>query len=179
MLPTLRAPVRHLLPLLLVLLCSTAAPATLPKVECEAGPAQTAVHAHQRYPDHGVTLPLDGAPPTCPVGVGGEGHLEFAFGGAILLADASKADMCWGRAADHAPRTLIQVRDAAQPPGGAAFTVYVDVVQPDPVPDEMACGDFEYDLAIGCVGSCTPPFPPGLDGAYHVVVHGTEGTVRN
>lgn len=132
-----------------------------------------------------------------------DGHSEFAFGGAFLLAESgtgaydpagSGSLYCFGEAAHHSQFPLITVTDVAL---GSALSVMVGVdngpgatfplgavtVQPqNPTsPDasgDASCGDGLVDLWDTCFGSCSPWFPPGMDGAYYVFIQGgTQGHV--
>lgn len=174
-----RAPALLLLTLAVGLLCVPASLASLPKVECEGYSWQTSVHHYRdrKVDDDLGIVTLDGGLGVCP-DLDGDGHREFGLGGASLLANAFKADMCWGADADHAPQTPISVFDDAAPDGGVAFVVYVDSIGPL-MPDDETCGDFEADRFLPCVDVCTPSFGPGLDGAYHVSVQGAAGLVYN
>ena len=110
-----------------------------------------------------------------------DGHKEFATGGAWLLAcDAAcgssgtgaGAEACWGEQAHHG--WDVTVLDNAIG-AGASFTIGADDVDVTGLNDP--CGDLQVDVSIECVGSCTPYFPPGLDGAYQVFVLGSQGHV--
>lgn len=110
-----------------------------------------------------------------------DGHKEFATGGAWLLAcDAAcgssgtgaGAQACWGEMAHHGwSVTVWDIGIGA----GASFTIGVDDVDVTGLNDP--CGDRLVDVSMECIGSCTPFFPPGLDGAYQVFVQGTQGHV--
>lgn len=99
---------------------------------------------------------------------GCDGHREYAGSGVILLAGL-KSLTCWSEPADHPQFPTITVADVVHP--SPTFVIGVDT---GPAP----CGDFEDDVSILCVGTCTVPFAPGIDGAYHVyVLDGTVGHV--
>jgi hypothetical protein len=118
-------------------------------------------------------------------GSGGDGHSEWALGGAHVLVDsgagvATPYDVpagslyCYGEEGHHAPYGPVTVVDAIP---GTAFSVAVDTI--DGTTPGSGCGDLEEDAILDCIGSCFIPFPPGLDGAYRVYVAppGTLGHV--
>ena len=152
-----------------------------PKTHCETPFTDTAHHEYGA-PATGevIFLGLDASVPPCPYGdTTWDGHIEFAFGGAWLQAATSA---CVDVYADHAPGTEISVYDAVLTPLGidVLFSVYADTERdPNLPPEEPNCGDFQSDFGINCVNTCTPGFPPGLDGSYQVYVSGTTGHIYN
>lgn len=113
----------------------------------------------------------------------GDGHAEYDFtgAGALILAESgtglpsqggSGSLYCYGTWADHAPYGPATVDDLVLG-SGAAFDVAADTVDVAAVGN--GCGDFQDDVLVSCIGTCTVPFPPGLDGAYRVYVQGTRG----
>ena len=153
-----------------------------PKAECETSSTQTSLHSYGA-PGTGFVIFLgsDGSVPPCPYGdTTWDGHYEWAFGGAWLMA-GPMAEACFGAYADHTPGTVIRVFDMVLSAVGSdvAFSVYADTMNNDPVPSEPNCGDFESDYGVDCVNQCAPAFPPGLDGSYQVYVSGTTGDIVN
>jgi hypothetical protein len=104
-----------------------------------------------------------------------DGHADWSLGGAFLQA-AEPALGCGPAAqAPHHPLYGPIAVDDAVLGAGASFVVGADDI--DLVGG--GCGDFQDDVSMSCVGACTVPFPPGLDGAYHVHVDGVGGRVRS
>ena len=154
----------------------------LPKTVCES-PRDMPQHEYGP-PATGLVIALgqDGAVPPCPAwDPTWDGHLEFAAGGAWLLAcdfscGAGYGDgalTCWGAWSDHAPSPTVTVDDAALLVVG--FEVWADRISLFPQVPE--CGDFEADAHVVCVNACQIPFGPGLDGSYAIYVQGTTGHV--
>ena len=103
-----------------------------------------------------------------------DGHREWAWGGAWLLADDGDsntygATACYGEAPHHPYYGPIWVWDESVW-NGVQFDVGADYTPVD-------CGDFIDDVSATCIGVCSVTFPPGRDGAYHVFVTGTSGHV--
>lgn len=156
----------------------------LPEDDCEEPFVGTLVHPYGPATGRVLSPPRDGAVPPCAYGDGTwDGHLEFALGGAWLLAAEPGASICFGGYADHDAGTEIFVYDVAFWSVGSdvAFSVASDNLNNMPPLDPNApnCGDHESDFAADCVNRCTPGFPPGLDGSYQVYVQGTSGHVVN
>lgn len=164
-------------------------PAGTPKPYCELGmPGERATHDYgPPASGEAIMLAQDGSVPPCPYDDPfWDGHLEFAFGGAWLLACdhpcgehlGEGATYCWGTYADHAQFPEVRVVDAVLTPQGlpVAFTVMADTLDNTGEPT-TTCGDFEVDWSIDCVDVCTVPFPASLDGSYQVYVQGTSGHV--
>lgn len=101
-----------------------------------------------------------------------DGHKEFGYLAHALIAVESPVEYCWHETPHHPPYGPVSVIDVLLG-AGASFTVYADrySLWYDP------CGDFMFDESTDCVGTCTVTFGPGIDGAYHVVVQGTQGHV--
>lgn len=154
-------------------------PAGAPKLHCE-DPSEFAVHDYLPAGGSDVMSTGDGGHPGCDDDLTtpptGDGHSEHAVGGAALLAESgtghewgSGSLTCWDRPADHLPSNPITVQDREL--GDVPFRVSVDAWMPvDPSRDGPRCGDFEHDGTLECLGTCTPTFGPGLDGAYYVYV---------
>lgn len=108
----------------------------------------------------------------------GDGHYEFAVGGAVLLVD-SLSERCWGTYADHTRDNPIRVVDASGT--STAFRIGVDHLD-NAAPlsaGETYCGDMETDRYVDCVDSCDPMLlPASLDGSIQVYVFGTTGHVH-
>lgn len=101
-----------------------------------------------------------------------DGHAEYGLGLAVFLAHATDAAACWGASADHAPYPTIVVDDAFF--GSIVhFTIATDAVD---VTGVLPCGDGHLETTLSCIGTCTLPIPPGLDGAYWVLIDGSSGT---
>ena len=151
-------------------------------------------HTHDYFSGTGFTLSpaSDASVPPCAYDPTWDGHYEFAYGGAYLLACeafcvspdglvGAGASQCWDTYADHEQFPRVYVNDLQLSAIGldVAFTIAVDwwnnVPPVDPTHPE--CGDLETDIAVDCVNDCQVPFPPGLDGAYLVYVQGTQGHV--
>lgn len=159
-----------------------------PKPYCEARVGDMDTHDYAPPAlEKVVGAPLDGNAEDCDGdgGLDSDGHLDFAVGGAFLLAcDARCGDgsgdgarACYGMDADHRTAPLVRVVDEALGEG-ALFTVSADLVDlAAPMPGVPRCGDFEADATQRCLGACVVPFRPGLDGAYVVYVQGTAGHV--
>lgn len=141
---------------------------------------------HDYGPSTGFILspPIDGSIEFCP-GADFEnpvfdGHYEFAYGGAYLLAGWG-AVTCWGVYPDHFDFPAVHVHDAvlSQIPEAVSFTVAADTLNNVPPVDsgEPNCGDFETDFAVDCINMCWLGFPSGLDGSYNVFVNGVYGHV--
>lgn len=140
----------------------------------------------------------DGAPAgACPTsgwnGIEGDGHYEFAYGGAFLLACpyACTANFisggsyeCWGTYADHT-WSRIYVQDKVLL-GGVPFTVAADhgrngepcgdgIVEPCTGATYVGCNPLDQMLtqppAYGMLANwADPTFRPGADGSYAVFV---------
>lgn len=148
-----------------------------PKAHCEAA-SDRAVHEYGAGTGLLLGTPLDGGAEPCPNG-SWDLHLEYAFGGAWLLA-SDAAFTCWGLPPDHVPGTLVLVQDDGLAGRDVAFRIHADRLNNAPrLPGDADCGDLEWDDAMECVNSCLPTFPPGLDGSYQVLVEGTTGHVLN
>lgn len=113
----------------------------------------------------------------------GDGHREYAVGGAWILVESGTGQptpggagtlYCYGEAGHHAPYGPSTVTDLALG-AGASYVVGADL--DDTTGGLEGCGDFETDEVATCVGTCTVAFGPGLDGAYFVFVDGTQGHV--
>jgi hypothetical protein len=108
-----------------------------------------------------------------------DGHLEYAFGGGWLTVNT--VPDCNAEVGHH-PATLITVDDVVLGET-VAFRVAADTVNlvPPTDPNEPDCGDFQTDVSMMCAGSCTPGFPPSIDGTYVVFVgdvgNGSVGTL--
>lgn len=137
-----------------------------------------------------VTNVRDGSQPAPPApGVlcpHGDGHKEFAQGGAVLAVLSGDgvtygSIVCYGQTAHHPAYGPVSVSDVVL---GASvpFMVGADTVDLTPPTTGPDCGDFQVDEEVDCVGSCTVPFLPGADGTYQVFVgrlsaQGTAGHV--
>lgn len=145
------------------------------------------VDVHDYGPSTGfyVGPPVDGAGGMpCGRRVPGDGHAEYAQGGAYLLVSDPQAFDCYGHPAHH-PQSPITV--TVEDVGlalflvGAPFTVAADRLNNVPAidPNQIDCGDGLADSGgIDCYEQCTiVGFPPGLDGAFPVYVSGTQGHV--
>lgn len=116
----------------------------------------------------------------------GDGHHEWAYGGAWLLVNSGAGIpspdpnlgagtlFCFAEQGHHATFATVAVDDVALG-FGTSFWVGVDII--DLTGTGRGCGDGFADQSQECVGSCTVTFPPGLDGSYHVHVRGTVGHV--
>lgn len=163
-----------------------------PRTTCDS---HTGDRDHEYGPSTGFVLAAgtDGAL-DCENLLQGDGHFEFALGGAWLLAceascggDGGGSFACWGTTADHAAFPEVVVYDQVlssfesedDHAGNVAFQVSADLVNNVPPldPNESNCGDFEDDMMQDCVDSCFVTFPPGLDGSYAVYVSGTSGSI--
>jgi hypothetical protein len=114
----------------------------------------------------------------------GDGHKEFAVGGAYILVfsgggapsvDANESAgsvFCHGEAGHHPAFGPVSVF-ADFLGAGVTFTVAADNV--DLGGSGRGCGDGVSDNATDCIGTCTVTFPPGLDGAYRIYIQGVEG----
>lgn len=123
---------------------------------------------------------VDRCHPSAPV-TDSDGHSEYAFGGAVLLADdaafpAGGAMACYGEVAHHPINPTIWVFDHIWP-SNVLFMVGADTINSG-IPSVPECGDGFDDVSTYCVDHCTVPFGPGLDGAYHVymVVEAFDGS---
>lgn len=97
-----------------------------------------------------------------------DGHREFMYGGAILQSTLPTAcpTTLW---AEHASYPIVYVTDYVL--ASVTFTIAVDSVG-------GSCGDGIFDVTVTCTSSpCSAPFPPGLDGTYHVLVDGETGII--
>lgn len=118
----------------------------------------------------------------------GDGHSEFAVGGAWLLVTSGAGQpspdptvgagslWCYGEEGHHANFATVTVDDALLG-AGAEVTIGADGVDLTGVGE--GCGDFEDDMTATGVGTITATFPAGLDGAYTVYVTGTQGHVSS
>lgn len=87
-----------------------------------------------------------------------DGHLEGGVGGALLTAGPE--DPAFPGCAVESPHHSSVIHVAANfLPSGVGFDVGAD----------NDC-DGVTDVAVACIDSCTPAFPPGADGAYAVFV---------
>ena len=148
-------------------------PEGTPKNYCEA-PVELWGHDYGPPASGGdPTPPIDGAPQTCNSGPPGDGHSEYALGGAYILVDSGDGVTrgslaCYGEEGHHpstGPATTIDVVLGWTVP----FVIAADLVNLMPS-GELDCGDFEMDQSSTCVGTCTVTFPEGLDGSYVVYV---------
>lgn len=109
-------------------------------------------------------------------------HGEHARGGAYLAAYDEGPFMpgsgwCMGEVPHHpvgGPVTVVDNVIAS----GVRFLVAADSFT---ALLHHECGDFVEDQWVWCVDSCAVPFPPGLDGTYHVyldVAVDANGTVH-
>lgn len=165
-----------------------AGPASFASASTTQGPQDAPGGAFYRAHPPGSTLtlgrPVDGSfhDMKCPQGLGqGDGHAEWAIGGALLGASAMY-EICYGAyIADHTPGSLIWVYDEVLTPLGAGvhFYVYADYLTNVPPIAGPDCGDFESDYGVSCVDACPPGFPPGSDGTYQVYVSGFYGHVSS
>lgn len=117
--------------------------------------------------------PVDGCP-LCS-----DGHGEWAWGGAHILVDSglNQASIdpnlpagslyCYGADGHHPYFGPVRVDDTLL---GASASFEVAADQADLTALGQGCGDFLEDAVVACVGACTMPFLPGLDGAYRVYV---------
>lgn len=106
-------------------------------------------------------------------------HYEFAWGGAILVAEASRCHDLW---IDHPAFPIVSVWDSVITANGGSvrFVVHMDIMNnvPSADPNEPNCGDGLLDANWpACTDSCYVGWPPGLDGTYVVIVDGVAGHV--
>jgi hypothetical protein len=151
------------------------------KPTCNGGPLCTHIDPFD---------PLSSELSFCPEG---DGHHEFAFGGAWLLVTSGDGQpdpfngagtkYCFGEEAHHPMFGPFSVSDLVLG-AGATFTVASDSIALagdllglPPYPPSADCGDYLADHYTDCLGTCSVVFGPGLDGAYHVFVQGTQGHV--
>lgn len=137
--------------------------------------------------------PLDSDPGICPAPLNlpfadRDGHSEYASDGAWLLSANGASSYCFGESGHHPAYPQVEVYDFLLG-AGVVFVVGADTTD-DTIPRDAvyyaanslptggSCGDGIDDVWIVCVGVCWVPFPPGLDGSYHVYVEGTVGHVR-
>lgn len=145
-------------------------PAGTPKVYCEPQP-EWGLHEYAP-PAAGLLVSgvQDGnAPGACAPSfpsLADDGHKEFAFGGARILA-AAAAEACYGDIPHHTAKDIFVV-DASL---GASVTVVVGIDTTPP------CGDLLIDATETFIGGGTVTLPAGADGAYFVMVRGTQGHV--
>jgi hypothetical protein len=115
-----------------------------------------------------------------------DGHKEFGFlAHALILvttgAGVPSADpnvgagslYCWHEEGHHQPFGPVAADDALI--SSVSFTVNADNVDLTGIGE--GCGDFQFDAGEDCIDFCSVTFHPGLDGAYHVVVTGSQGHV--
>ena len=155
-------------------------PAGTPKFHCEE-PNEWLLHEYAGT--SGRLAPQarhDGGTVGCSNGllVRGDGHPEYAEGGAVLLstsgAGVPSADpsvgagslYCYGEAGHHANFITVRLPRLASDP--SIFIVGTDTV--DLTGTGEGCGDFEPDNEQWCIEVCSVTFSPGLDGAYQVMV---------
>lgn len=164
-----------LIPFALALL---AAPATFaheplgsPKLHCETGPADLAVHEYG--PSGGLFIgPLfDGASGDCGAGpLAGDGHYEHALGGTELFYWGDTVSdggswWCRGVLPDHQGMTTVTVVDESGEPvpflvGAEQSSIY------------DFCGDYQDDAYQECLGSCVVTVGHSMDGAYRIYLLG-------
>lgn len=115
-----------------------------------------------------------------------DNHREWAQGGAFLISSSGDGVIrggiaCYGEVAHHSGGvTAVDVGGT-----GVVFAVAADYTDPSlPLTIGPDCGDGVIqpcssaspipctpgDAMITCVASCGVPFPPGVDGAYLVIV---------
>ena len=121
-----------------------------------------------------------------------DGHNEFAFGGAWLLANSGAGVpqppnvpagtlYCFGAEGHHPNFGPFTVEDLllAGSPAILANTIFLVASDTADISGTgEGCGDFQSDESWGCLTSCDVTFPPGLDGAYVAYVEGTLGHIR-
>ena len=163
-----------------------------PKAFCE-GSGDLLLHEYGP-PATGVLLAffIDGANRTgtaadCGLPNGGDGHAEYALGGAWILVNTGlgvpSADptvgagalYCFGAEGHHGNFVTVNALDASPLGAGVEVTVAADTVDLTGVGE--GCGDFESDESATGFGTVTANFPHGLDGTYQVYVTGTQGHI--
>lgn len=165
-----------------------------PKHYCEDVPREGVFQDERRVHEYGppttgftLFLPTDGSLEYCPYNAGtdmvGDGHLEWAQGGAYLVAgrDPVKATTCGWPYPDHPAFPTVAVYDLVLTlmPADVGFFVFADTLNNIPPldPNEPNCGDLEADFGVSCVNNCGVGFPPGLDQTYVVYVNGVQGHI--
>jgi hypothetical protein len=103
-----------------------------------------------------------------------DGHKEFGYLAHALILVSWGSYECWHEDPHHTEFGYVWVDDVVLG-AGASFTVNSDFF--DATGLGRGCGDFEFDTSQSCVGSCVVSIPAGIDGAYHVVVTGSQGHV--
>lgn len=171
---------RRLAPFAALLLALAAAPLGLahepvgtPKLHCEATAADRAVHDYGPSVPGVLALRGDYALDDCDgdASFWQDGHLDFAFGGAELVASPWGAQWCLGLVVDHAQHPTVTVVDES----GEAIPFLVGVERSY---EFDFCGDGLDDAYQECLGSCTVAFEAGMDGAYRVyLLGGTRGHI--
>lgn len=168
-----------------------------PKTFCETA-ADTYAHDY----DNGIHVAVPGSsklPPgakadgshDCGGPIGKDEHFEYAQRGAYLMAcdDPACTPDAWGSGsllchdawADHAPYPTVSAADETPGDLGKPVPFWVGTDSLNNLPQGFIplhqCGDGEIDVVQACHHVCAVLIPPGLDGAYYVVVDGLVGHV--
>lgn len=155
-------------------------PSGTPKAYCEPA-VEHVVHDYGQSNSFGAGPRTDGAAAIPCQGLTlGDGHYEFASGGAHLQSGGSAAGcLPAGAVVDHDVHPRINVWDEtlSNAVGEVWFEVWADMLNNLPPSGGPNCGDGLVDYGTLCKDVCTPTFPPGLDGEYWVFVYGTHGHI--
>ena len=105
-------------------------------------------------------------------------RIDVVTGPGVLSADPNDGAgtlACHGAEGHHSAYGTVTVHDLVF---GATVEFTVSVDTHDASGLGAGCGDFEADQSVDCIGTCTLPIGPGLDGTYRVSVTGATGSIH-